>query len=194
MDYFTSDLHFNHDKPFIFKERGFETVKEMNEAIINNFNKKIGPEDSLYILGDVVIGDVEDGIGYLSRLPGKKYIIIGNHDSEAKVEMYNTVPSVTVLGYGYNYKYSEKKKFFLSHYPCCTENFSMEEQKGKKVFTKPLAKLTINLSGHTHSKELWDNRTMSYNVAVDAHNMYPVSIEEIIEDCRNLYMDNNSFN
>ena len=194
MDYFSADLHLGHDKLSIYGERGFTTVKEMNEAIVNNFNKRIGPEDNLYILGDVVAGEVEEGIRYLSRLNGKKYIIIGNHDKEEKLEKYKTIPGVTVLGFGYNYIYNKKKKFFLSHYPCCTENFSVEEQDGKKVFTKPLSKLTINLSGHTHSKELWDDRTLSYNVAVDAHNMYPVSIEEIVEDCRNLYMDNNSFN
>ena len=32
--WFTSDLHFNHDKEFVVQARGFETVEEMNKAIL----------------------------------------------------------------------------------------------------------------------------------------------------------------
>ena len=38
--FITSDLHFNHDKDFIWKERGFSNVNEMNEAIVKNWNYK----------------------------------------------------------------------------------------------------------------------------------------------------------
>ena len=43
----------------------------------------------------------------------------------------------------------------------------------------------LNLFGHTHSKEKFyqDNPTM-YNVALDAHNNTPVSIDQIIEDIK----------
>lgn len=30
----TSDTHFNHDKDFIWKPRGFQNVQDMNEAIL----------------------------------------------------------------------------------------------------------------------------------------------------------------
>ena len=38
MIYFSSDLHLNHDKDFIWRERGFSSVEEMNETIVDNFN------------------------------------------------------------------------------------------------------------------------------------------------------------
>ena len=38
MIYLASDLHFNHDKPFIYEPRGFTNVYDMNRAIIKNFN------------------------------------------------------------------------------------------------------------------------------------------------------------
>lgn len=34
--YFTSDLHLNHDKEFIYKNRGFNSINEMNNTIIRN--------------------------------------------------------------------------------------------------------------------------------------------------------------
>ena len=37
MIYFSSDLHFLHDRAFIWGARGFESVDEMNEEIIKRF-------------------------------------------------------------------------------------------------------------------------------------------------------------
>ena len=37
--FLTSDLHFNHDREFVWKVRGFDSVQEMNEAIIKNINR-----------------------------------------------------------------------------------------------------------------------------------------------------------
>ena len=45
--WFTSDLHFNHDKEFVWKVRGFENVEQMNEAIISRFNSRVQPEDTV---------------------------------------------------------------------------------------------------------------------------------------------------
>lgn len=193
MDYFTSDLHFCHDREFLYGPRGFSSVAEMNEAIIKNFNESVGWEDRLYILGDVMMGfDIEAGCRLLGRLPGEKYIIRGNHDSDKKLSAMADVANVKVLGLAELYEYG-KRKFYLSHYPTCTGNFSVTEKNGRKLFTKPLGRQVVNLSGHTHSRELWNPLTLSYNVALDAHGNFPVSIEEIIEDCRKFYAANNCF-
>ena len=39
MIYLTSDLHFNHDREFIYKPRACESVHEMNGILITNFNE-----------------------------------------------------------------------------------------------------------------------------------------------------------
>ena len=39
--YFCSDFHFCHDRDFIYKPRGFDSVYEMNEQIIKNFKVAI---------------------------------------------------------------------------------------------------------------------------------------------------------
>lgn len=171
----TSDLHFCHNKDFLYSPRGFESVYDMNEAIVKNFNEVIDWADKLYILGDCFLNNNEEGIKYLKRLPGEKHIIYGNHDTETRRNILDTLAishyydihthgDATTLDYnGYH--------FFLCHYPTMTANFDVD---------KPLKRRLLSLSGHTHSKEIWD-AAGGYNVALDAHNCYPVEINEIIQ-------------
>ena len=42
-----SDTHFNHNQPFLYEPRGFATVEEMNEAIIERWNSLVKPEDTV---------------------------------------------------------------------------------------------------------------------------------------------------
>lgn len=179
MDWFTADLHLCHTRPFIYEPRGFNSVKEMNDAIVRNFQEVIKWDDKLYILGDLMLNDNDGGLRLLRQIPGEKYIIYGNHDTTARIDLYKTMPNATCLGLAAYYKH-DGFNFFLSHYPTATSNFDDNKTLKARVH---------NLSGHTHSKELWDARTNSYNVALDAHNNYPVSIEDIISDIKRRYKD-----
>ena len=51
---------------------------------------------------------------------------------------------------------------------------------------KALKQRTLALSGHTHSKELFEP-CGSYNVAIDAHECHPVSLDQIIDDFKVKY-------
>ena len=51
--FLTSDLHFNHDREFVWKVRGFTSVQEMNETIVKNWNSVVNPDDDVYVLGCV---------------------------------------------------------------------------------------------------------------------------------------------
>ena len=46
----------SHDREFIWKARGFNSVDEMNEETIRRFNEVVNPEDTVYILGDIALG------------------------------------------------------------------------------------------------------------------------------------------
>ena len=167
--YFCSDLHLCHNKPFIYEPRGFSSVQDMNETIIKNFNEVMDWTDKLYILGDCFLNNNEEGLKLMKRLPGEKYIIYGNHDTDTRKTLMGEA-GFHCLGYAFvlNYKgYS----FYLSHYPTMTSNYDND---------KPLKRRILSLSGHTHLKEIWD-AAGGYNVALDAHNNYPVEITEIIE-------------
>ena len=60
--YLTSDLHLGHDKDFIYKPRGFNSVDKANESIISNWNSIINEDDLVYVLGDLTLGDIETNI------------------------------------------------------------------------------------------------------------------------------------
>lgn len=171
MIYFSSDLHLGHNKDFVYKPRGFTTVYEMNATIIYNFHSVITPEDDLYLLGDTFLGDLSEGINLFNQLPGRIHLIWGNHCTDnRKAAMAKSYNVVEVCGYATILKY-HKYHFYLSHFPTATTNFD--------DYDKPLKARTLALSGHTHSKEEFEP-CYSYNVAVDAHDCFPVSIDTII--------------
>lgn len=176
MIYFTSDLHFCHDRGFIYEPRGFENVEEMNKTIVENWNNIIKKDDIVYILGDLILNDNAKGIHLLSTLNGQKKIILGNHDTQARIELYKALPNTEVIGYADMLKYNGYH-FYLSHYPTVTSNVDDYE--------KPLKQRVLNLFGHTHDcRPFFHNHYTLYNVALDAHDNTPVSIEQIIEDIK----------
>ena len=52
--YLTSDLHIGHDREFIWKIRGFNSIQEMNDAYVERWNSIITDEDDVYILGGII--------------------------------------------------------------------------------------------------------------------------------------------
>ena len=173
MIYFSSDLHFNHDKEFIWEDRGYRSVTEMNNDIIHKWNSVITDDDIVYLLGDVMLNDFNAGLECLMKLKGHIHIIRGNHDTDKRVEFYYTCPNIEDIKYADMIK-DGKYKFYLSHYPTMVANFD----DVKKLW---------NLSGHTHTADRFAlKQHQIYNVGVDAHNGYPVNLDEIIEDIRRL--------
>ncbi len=178
MIWFSSDLHLNHNKPFVYEPRSFLNVYDMNYTIIKNFNNVVAADDDLYLLGDLFLGELEEGIELFKQLPGKIHLVWGNHCTNNRKEAMSKCHNVVeVIGYATILKYN-KWHFYLSHFPTCTTNFD--------DYQKPLNQRTLCLSGHTHSKELFEP-CGSYNVAVDAHNCFPVSIDDIVNDFKVKY-------
>ena len=171
--YFTSDLHFCHNRGFIYEPRGFNNIEEMNNTIVENWNNIVTNEDKVFILGDLILNDNEKGLKLLNKLNGHKFVILGNHDTPTRAKLYDG--PTTVLGFADRIDYNEYH-FYISHYPTLTSNLDGGRSLKQRI---------LNLFGHTHSKEKFyqDNPTM-YNVALDAHNNIPVSIDQIIEDIK----------
>ena len=55
MIYFTADTHFDHANIIRFCNRPFATVEEMNETLITNWNRKVHANDTVFIIGDMLI-------------------------------------------------------------------------------------------------------------------------------------------
>ncbi len=81
MNYYISDCHFFHKSlNHSMDNRGFATVEEMNEYMIEKWNAKVRNKDEVFILGDLSYGNAEETNWLLDRLNGKLHLIEGNHD------------------------------------------------------------------------------------------------------------------
>lgn len=171
MIYFTSDFHFAHKKPFLFEPRGFSNVDDMNRTIIENYNSIIKDDDQVFILGDCILSDDDEGMRCLIKLKGEKYLAFGNHDTDSRLEKYDFANIFYGIDYGYRMRY-DKFSFWCQHYPAKMGNYKDKHP-------------TWCLSGHTHSKDKFQyGDDCIYNVAMDAHNCFPVSIEQIVKDIK----------
>lgn len=179
--WFTSDLHLSHQAEFLWRPRGFANQKEMNEALVENWNSVVKPEDEVYNLGDMALTDPEDALKYLKQLNGKHWWIYGNHDTKRKINLFiDEVDNLFEIGYAWILK-EGKHSFYLSHYPTLTANFD----------DKHFSQHVIALHGHTHQKGNWiDPRNpFTYHVGVDSHNNTPVHIDEVLTDVRQRWND-----
>ena len=82
--YITSDLHWGHKNIMSFcpvsRARFRNDVDYMNQAMVQEWNDLIEPEDLVYILGDVAFLPAPKAIEYMRRLNGRKILVQGNHD------------------------------------------------------------------------------------------------------------------
>lgn len=84
--YLSSDFHLNHSPKWpipIWKARGYNSVVEMNDAIIDSINSAIRYTDILFFLGDFVLNCSESQFEeILSRINCQRiYMLFGNHNS-----------------------------------------------------------------------------------------------------------------
>ena len=85
--FFISDTHFGHANMLKFvnwdnsRVRPFSSVEEMDELMIENWNRVVKPTDKIYHLGDVVYR-CKNRDQIMQRLNGDKVLIKGNHDRD----------------------------------------------------------------------------------------------------------------
>ena len=134
-----SDTHFGHTnswEKFKLEDgsplRPFTSTEEMDETMIERWNAKVKPGDTVYHLGDVVIN--QKSLHLVSRLNGRKILVRGNHDI-FKDKQYAEVGFEQIHGVRVFVD-----KFILSHIPlhpdCVTERFK------------------VNVHGHLHANEI----------------------------------------
>ena len=180
--YICSDWHFNHDKEFIWKARGFESVEQMNNAIIERHNSLVQPDEDVYVLGDLMLGakfGLEAGLKLIEQLNGNLHLVRGNHDTDNRWTAYTDLKNVIAMDNSIYLKY-QNYHFYMSHFPSLTGNND-----------KFLKQMTLNLFGHTHQKEhFFENNVWMYNVAMDAHDCYPCHLNDIIQEIKDKWNEN----
>jgi calcineurin-like phosphoesterase family protein len=170
--FLTSDLHFGHDREFVWKVRGYDSVQAMNLMQVQKWNETVEDDDDIYVLGDLMLGST-NGIEFIKQLRGKLHIVLGNHDTATREKMYRELPNVVeVAEVGLRLKHN-KHHFIMTHYPMMTGNLEKESLK----------QMTLNLYGHTHQlTNFFNDMPFMYHVGVDSHNGYPVLLDDVIEE------------
>ena len=176
MIYFTADTHFGHQNIINLSKRPFQSLAQMHQTLISNWNARVQPQDEIYILGDFSYrGQVGEVNQILARLNGTKYLIVGNHDGF--IDQADFDPSAFAWIKPYYVLCHEKRKFVLFHYPIL-------EWQG--FFGN-----AIHLYGHVHNsaKEPAQRARLdvlgprALNVGVDVNDFFPLSINEVIRRC-----------
>ena len=117
--FYISDWHYGHDNIIAFDNRPFKSVEEMNQALIDNWNRVVKNEDTVYVLGDMFWIKGKDAIPILKQLHGQKFLIKGNHDRCNDSEFLKQFAKVTE----YYEVDDEGRKVVLCHYPIpCFKN------------------------------------------------------------------------
>ena len=158
MNFYISDLHFGHKNIIDFDNRPYTSVKEMEDALITNWNYVVTSKDTVYHLGDFCWGKADEWERLLKLLNGNKVIIQGNHD------LSKYPPSIKRLLTDVK-DYKEIKdggmNVIMSHFPIMAYKHSYDPN-------------TFMLYGHVHitkeaawinnwTKELRNNRTSPYD-------------------------------
>lgn len=169
MIYFTADTHFYHEKMISIANRPYQNGEEMNQSLIANWNRRVGPDDDIYILGDLIMKGHKLAEEVLLQLNGRKYLVRGNHDGFANSPHFDAALLEWVRDY--HEVVWRDQIMVLFHYP-------IEEWNGS-------FRGSYHLHGHQHNKPDYNYRNLArglrrYDVGVDANGMTPVSADEIL--------------
>lgn len=175
--FFTSDTHFCHKNIINFCNRPFGSVEEMNEKLIENWNKVVTNRDIIYHLGDFCFGGSAEWHTILGRLNGRITLIKGNHDYKnlraGYDRLFENVTDKMLIKIG-------NRQIYLNHEPFLCYGGTYRNKQD----------LVYQFFGHIHSgprctsgKDYDRYSSMlfpfQYDVGVDNNEFIPVSFEEI---------------
>ena len=170
--WFTSDTHFGHENIIRFCNRPFSNAQEMNAELIRRWRETV-PEDGIeFHLGDFAHGSSRLWNHILCVLPGRKYLILGNHDmksvSQGFMSLFELVTQQMTTRVG-------GQTIVLNHNPflCYGGSYRNVWQLFGHVHSGPVSHTGID---HPRLNMLFP---LQYDVGVDNNNFRPVSFAEV---------------
>lgn len=137
INFYISDTHFGHKNILRYDNRPFFTLSEMEKAIIENWNRVVSKNDTVYILGDFSWYGDKETIEILNKLAGQKILVKGNHDKFSK-KVFDCFAKVC----DYLEITDNNNKVILSHYPMPFWNGQFRD--------------SVHLYGHVHNSHQWN--------------------------------------
>jgi len=129
-----SDLHLSHKNISQHAGRPFDNIVYMNQTLETNA-QCVGKDDVLLCLGDVSFDEPDATRQWLARCPGRKYLILGNHD----IDRSRKIEALTTLGFDGIGEClvlpHQDRLLWFTHYPIARERLPAH---------------VTNVHGHTH--------------------------------------------
>lgn len=168
----TSDTHFGHKnitgpKVSTWEDgyRIFDSIREMDETMLENINSVVKSSDELIHLGDFAFGGSDVYDKYAKRIYCKNiHFLRGNHDKLSNYDLKGIFTSVdSYREYRYNGNF-----IVLCHYAMLTWN---KAHRG-----------SFMLHGHSHGSLKYPFVQRIKDVGVDTNNYKPYNLEEVISE------------
>jgi len=166
--FFTSDTHFDDEYAISYFNRPFKSVDEMNVVMVEQWNRVVAENDTIYHLGDFTLDDIGHFTKWASQLNGNIKVLPGSHDhpwlkdfiASEKVQVIAPLVSVefpeTMIG-------DKPQVIVLCHY-------SMQVWDRSNYGS-------WHLFGHSHGR--LKGIGLSFDVGVDCTEFMPLSLEAV---------------
>lgn len=168
MIYITSDQHFGHANIIKYCDRPFDSVQQMDEAMIACWNEVVRPDDTVYVVGDFTLANQEAALKYRKRLVGHKVFMPGSHDrwihDAGKPKQLTGTPFSEWTGYWIEEIKHKGHYITLCHYSMRSWPRSFHG--------------SLHCYGHSHGRLPPHGRSM--DIGVDMNHFYPYSLDEIV--------------
>lgn len=167
MIYYIADNHFGDARIMRLANRPFATVKDMDNAMISLWNRKVGDNDEVYIVGDFAL-DSQCAISSLKKLNGRKILIFGNHDmalNKEALRYFDRTATIDTIKDG-------PHSVTLCHYPLLSYENSIYD--GYHVFGH------IHNNPHDAATELIKTFPRHLHCGADVTGFTPQALHELI--------------
>ena len=182
--WWSSDHHFGHANIIGYCARPFGDVDAMNNAMVDRWNDVVGDGDEVWILGDLVMGQLSVNLSeHVWLLKGRKILVPGNHDTcwqhrnkgPHKLAAYYDLGGIARIVDDPQPVVLAGERVQINHFP-----YALASRYDAKFMShRPRDDGGWLLHGHIHEK--WRQNGRQINVGVDAWDFGPVSDDTISE-------------
>ena len=195
--FFTVDLHLGHRniaryEPERAQAAGVdplagpaddETQARLDTFLIDRWNQVVGAEDEVWVLGDVVMGQLDRTITQLGRLRGHVVLVPGNHDRvwagdrrrDEWWDRYLAAGIDRIVDGTAALELADGTVVDVDHFPYHGDSGSTD----RYTDWRPKDRGRVLLHGHVHST--WRTNGRMINVGVDVWDHAPIAEHQVID-------------
>lgn len=180
MIHMISDTHFNSENIIRYCHRPFADAANARDTMIRLWNERVAPDDTVYHLGDFIMGPPESVPPILNALNGHIILCRGNHETKRKLAIYEQYPEKIEV---HDIQYLSYKGLFfvMCHFPMTDEGFlDMVVRDNSEV---------VVCHGHTHDKDpFFTEWNHVFNLSADVTGFAPVSLDDMFNKVRQHFL------